>query len=174
MAFYKTNAPTVLAAYDEFVKENEGVAEEAKAFADLFGGKPIYRFDFGGRRFYNLRFEPAADIDLWTKPNPDAGNAQHPRSALPKSVKGDRRKLLARELAALNDKFTGNYPRRKADLDAFWGAMGTDWGILLLHGAGFFAAADNTIYVKTSAPLNDCMTEILESEYRKAEEVARG
>jgi hypothetical protein len=175
MPFYKTSDKNVLAAFAAYAEQNTEIDAQAKAFADLFGAKPVYRLDFSGRSFFGLKFTPALSSPLWTKPRD--GDTQQPRSVLHRDISRtstpEARKRLNAELKTLNAKYSDNFPKGKALLDQFWESMGTDWGSLLLSGVGFFPT-DEIIYVTTSARLNDRVTEILESEYRKAQEAARG
>lgn len=161
-AFYKSSDSALLAACSNYEAEAKTVADAGQAFAAHFGGKLLTRSDFHGRSVAGLRFVPAKDDPLWTKPDGQAHGRQRPRASLRKSTKEQRQVL-----GALQADWRVRFPREKADLAPVLTAMGTDWGNLFFTGIGFFVH-DGTIYVSTSAKLAPCMQEILASEYNAA------
>lgn len=161
-AFYKSNDGGLLAAWVNYEVETAKVSAAGKAFAEHFGGKLLTRSDFHGRSVAGLRFIPAKDDPLWTKPDQQASGMQHPRRSLRKGTK-EQRKDLADLLIEWSDRF----PKEKADLEPVLKAMGTDWGSLFFSGIKFFQH-DGAIYVSTSVTLAPCMVEILASEYNAA------
>lgn len=161
-AFYKTTDGAALAAWLNYEVEAAKVAAAGKAFAAHFGGQLLTRSDSHGRSIAGLRFVPAKDDPLWTKPDQQASGRQRPRASLRKGTKEQRQAL-----AALLIDWTAHFPKEKADLAPVLAAMGTDWGALFFSGIQFFVH-DNAIYVSTSATLAPCMVEILSSEYSAA------
>jgi hypothetical protein len=161
-AFYKSSDSTLMTAWSTYEAGARAVAEAGKAFAAHFCGKLLTRSDYHGRSVAGLRFVPAKDDPLWTKPDAQAHGRQQPRTSLRKSTKDDRQAL-----AALQADWKERFPRHKADLAPVLAAMGTDWGNLFFTGISFFEHA-GAIYVSTSAKLAPCMVEILASEYNAA------
>lgn len=162
VAFYKTTDGAALAAWLTYEVDTAKVAAVGKAFAAHFGGQLLTRSDSHGCSIAGLRFVPAKDDPLWTKPDQQASGMQHPRCSLRKGTKEQRQAL-----AALLIDWTAHFPKEKADLAPVLAAMGTDWGALFFSGIQFFVH-DNAIYVSTSAKLAPCMVEILASEYNAA------
>lgn len=161
-AFYKSSDSALMAAWSTYEAEAHAVAEAGKAFAAHFGGKLLTCSDFHGRSVAGLRFVPAKDDPLWTKPDAQAHGRQQPRASLRKGSKEQRQAL-----AELQADWKARFPREKADLAPVLAAMGTDWGNLFFTGINFFVH-DGAIYVTTSAKLAPCMVEILASEYNAA------
>lgn len=162
-AFYKTSDPAVLAALSTYEAEAAKVSAAGKLFADHFGGKLLTSSTAHGRKVAGICFRPAKDDPLWTKPDPQCANAQHPRSSLRKGTKEQR--LALRELQA---DWTARYPTEKADLAPVLASMGTSWDVLFFHGFAMFQRHGGTVYVATSAQLAPCMIEIVASEYNDA------
>lgn len=161
-AFYKTSDPAVLAAMAAYEQAVAGVTAAGKEFAAHYDGKMLMRADSHGRSIAGLRFEPAKDDPLWTKPDPQQAGMQRPRTSLKGATKEQRAALA--ELAA---GWKVRFPSAKADLAPVLAAMGTDWGNLFFTGFSMFQH-DGAIYASTNAPLAPCMMEILSSEYAAA------
>lgn len=161
-AFYKTTDGAALAAWLSYEVEAAKVAAAGKAFAAHFGGQLLTRSDSHGRSIAGLRFSPAKDDPLWTKPDQQASGRQNPRGSLRKGTKEQRQALV--ELQA---DWKARFPSEKADLEPVLAAMGTDWGNLFFCGIQFFVH-NNAIYVSTSAKLAPCMVEIMASEFGAA------
>jgi hypothetical protein len=161
-AFYKTTDGAALAAWVNYEVDAAKVGAAGQAFAAHFGGMLLIRADSHGRSIAGLRFSPAKDDPLWTKPDQQANGRQHPRASLKKATKEQRQALVA-----LQADWEARFPREKADLAPVLAAMGTDWGNLFFTGIKFFVH-DGAIYVSTSAKLAPCMVEILASEYNAA------
>lgn len=166
MAYYKTDAPEVLAAWKSYTDKADSVQLAGKAFADRFAGAtPVFSTSvLSGYAFYGLKFSPVMDVRIWTKPNSKTGFAQFPRRAVAPGVKGEDRKRLAAELAKIREEFAEHSPKEKADFDSFLDTMG------LGNGALFFAGYKQRIvggfvYIQTSAKPSSVMTEILGSEF---------
>ena len=161
-AFYKTSDPAVLATWAVYKAEAEKVEAAGTAFSEHFGGKLLTYSDVHGRRVAGLRFVPVKADPLWTKPEAQAHGRQRPRSSLKKATKEQRQAL-----AELQADYDARFPKDSADLVPVLTAFGTDWGLIVLCGIGFFEH-DGVIYVSTSAPLAPCMVEIVASEYSAA------
>lgn len=161
-AFYKTTTVAVLEAWANYEAEAALVASAGKAFAEHFGGKLLTRADAHGREVAGLRFAPAKDDPLWTKPNQQAYGRQHPRASLRKGTKEQRQALVT-----LQADWKARFPTEKADLAPVLAAMGTAWGALFFCGISFFEHG-GAIYINTSAQLAPHMQEILASEYSAA------
>lgn len=170
--YYRINYAEALAAWDAYEKTAEQLEADCRAFAENFtGATPIFSFSVHGQRFHGLRFTPIIDSPLWTIAAKREGYVQRPRSALPKSFKGDR-KAAANELKGLwtdwackmPDSIVGQGP----DLDGLWSALGTHWGDLLFNGIKRFRRG-GCIYVCTGASLDPRAQEITGGEYLKAE-----
>lgn len=162
-AYYKTNAPAVLAAMDQHEAESQVITEAGKAFAAHFGGKLLVHNSIHGYRIAGLRFNPKKPVRLWTNPG-DCGE-QRPRQSITKGTSEERA-----ELKALKEDWAARLPRAESDFAPVMAAMGTDWGNCIFNdGFGMFAYG-GWIYVVTGAKLADCMTEIMGSEYQAARE----
>lgn len=170
MAYYKTSAPEVIKAWEEFVAECEIVKQLSKEFADKFySAESLISNDVhSGYRFYGLKFSPKADVRIWTKPDQKTGLTQHPRSTVQAGIKGEERKALKLELDAINEKWKANRPSKKASLDAFLNLIGAGGGSL------FFSSysqrfVDGVFYFSTSVKLSGLTVEILGSEFDEAD-----
>lgn len=161
-AFYKSSDSALMAAWAIYEAEVAAVRAAGQAFAAHYGGTLLMHSDFHGRRVAGLRFEPAKEDPLWTKPDAQRAGMQKPRASLRKGVKEQRDAL-----ATLLIDWTERFPREKADLEPVLAAMGADWSALFFSGIGFFARG-GVFYVSTSAKLAPCMVEILASEYNAA------
>jgi hypothetical protein len=170
MAYYKTSAPEVLAAWKAYKERVDRLQELGEAFARRFeGATALFQFSIhSGRTFYGLKFSPPMPQPLWTKPDPKAESSQFPRQSLPPGTKGDERKALKAELERLKDDFKEHKPKDKADLEPFLASMGLGGGKLFFAGYRQVVTPD-CIYVSTSATPSEAMTEILGSEFEAAE-----
>lgn len=169
--YYRVFNPEALAAWDAYVAAEAALKSCCESFALGYpGAKPVYASSVHGKRFHGLRFHPVKVSPLWTIAQERDGFIQRPRSALPKSFKGDR-KAVEQERRALVDTWLAGMPSRSinesASLDALWKSLGTDWGNLLFNGIQWFRRGD-VIYVATSAALATSATEITGSEFDKA------
>ena len=170
MAYYKTSAPEVLAAWKAYKESTDRLQELGETFAKRFvGATALFQFSIhSGRTFYGLKFNPPMPQPLWTKPDPKAERSQFPRRSLPPGTKGDERKALKAELEKLNGDFNEHKPKDKADLEPFLGAMGLGGGWLFFSSYRQVVTPE-CIYVSTSATPSEVMIEILGSEFEAAE-----
>lgn len=160
-AYYKTNHPEIMALVATIHAGHHELAAAVQAFADQFGGKGRVSYSLDKYRFAGVQFDTAQPTDIWTKP--DKNRFQFPRGAAKPRLGADRLAAL-KELRA---KWEAGVPKQSVDIAPLYAAMGTDWGILLFHGIGYFTHND-TLYVSTGVILNDKMQEILGSEYKAA------
>lgn len=169
MAYYKTSAPTVLAAWNAYQEQVDLLQKKGDEFAALFpNAKALFSTDIhSGRRFYGLAFTPAAPQPLWTKADHKCGYEQRPRNSLPAGIKGDERKALKAELDQLSERYKANRPKDKAELEPFLAAMGLGGGKLFFAGYKQ-VVKDGVVYISTSAKPSEMMTEILGSEFDAA------
>lgn len=161
-AFYKTSDHAVLAALAAFESEASSVAATGKAFAAHYGGEMLARRDVLGYSIAGLRFHPAKDDSMWTKPDPTSAGMQRPRTSMKGASKEERAAL-----GELRADWCARFPYGKAEFAKFLDAIGTDWGHLILCGFTMFQH-DGAIYAATSAKLATCMVEIMASEYSAA------
>lgn len=173
MAYYKTAAPEVKKAWAEYQVEAEKIQVAGNAFAEQFeGAKALFTNSVHfGYRFFGLRFSPAINSPIWTKPDYKSGYYQRPRSTVQAGVKGEERKALKVELDALKAKWKAGEPKEKASLDAFLESIGTHSGNLIFSAYKQFIGADGTFYFQTSVSLSN-VVEILGSEFDAAEKAA--
>lgn len=169
--YYRISYPEALAAWDAYEQASDAVDDSCKAFAAQHpGASPVYSFSVHGQAFHGLRFDPPKVSPLWTVAQSKDGMVQRPRSALPKSFKGDRPAAL-QELKALKDAWAAAVPTRGrggfASRDVLWAALGTDWGSLLFNGITWHRQGD-AIYVATPAKLDPRAVEITGSEFDAA------
>lgn len=169
MAYYKTNDPAVLAAWNEYLQQVDVLTKKGEEFAAMFpNAKPLFSTDIhSGRRFFGLAFTPQAPQPLWTKPDPKCGHVQRPRNSLPAGIKGEERKELKVELDQLAERYKANSPKDKAELEPFLAAMGLGGGRLFFAGYKQ-VVKDGVVYISTSAKPSETMTEILGSEFDAA------
>jgi hypothetical protein len=165
MRTYKTNDPKVIAAARQYQADSEAVQQLGEAFAARYpNAKPLFYSDVAGRCFHGLKFTPALTDPLWTKPLPARGGIQTPRTAPAKGSKGVERRQQIEQLAELNNSYREHMPQFKADREALWEALGTDWGSVLFGGFQSFEQ-DGVFYFKTAIPEREGWVEILASEY---------
>lgn len=170
MPYYKTSAPEVIKAWEEFVAECEIVKQLSKDFADKFyGAESLISNDVhSGYRFYGLKFSPKADVRIWTNPDQKTGFVQRLRTSVQAGIKGEERKTLKLELDVLNEKWKANCPSKKASLDTFLNLIGAGGGALFFSNyAQRFV--DGVFYFSTSVKLSDLTVEILGSEFDEAD-----
>lgn len=170
MAYYNTDAPEVIKAWNEFIAECEIVKQVSKEFAEKFeGAEPLISSDIhSGYQFYGLKFSPKADTRIWTKPDQKTGLEQRPRSSVQAGIKGEDRKILKIELDALNEKWKAGRPSRKASLDKFLNLIGAGGGALFFSNYSQ-RFVDGVFYFSTSVKLSELTVEILGSEFDAAD-----
>lgn len=174
MAYYKTAAPEVKKAWEEFQAEAEKIQGAGTAFAAQFeGAKALFSNSVhSGYRFFGLCFSPEIKSPIWTKPDYKSGNYQRPRSTVQAGVKGEERKALKLELDALKAKWKAGEPKETASIDAFLESIGTHSGNLFFCAYNQFIGEDGTFYFQTSASLSN-VVEILGSEFEAAKKAVK-
>lgn len=162
MKYYKTTHPDVLAAVAAVRLGTSELADAGKAFADEFGGEPVFLRSIHGTSFAGVRFHPLKPRAAWTVPN--KSGVQSPRAKLAKQDPNEHEKAEHKRVRA---RWKDAFPKQEVSMDALYEAIGTDWGDLLFNGVGWIDR-DDCFYFATKAQLNDRMTEILGSEYEAA------
>lgn len=175
MAYYKTEAPEVKKAWEEFQANAKKVHVAGNAFAEQFeGAKALFSNNWhSGCGFFGLCFSPVINSPIWTKPDWKLGKYQRPRSAVQAGIKGEERKALKVELEALQAKWKAGEPKEKASLDDFLASIGTHSGNLFFSAFKQFIGADGAFYFSTTVSLSN-VVEILGSEFDAAEKAAEG
>lgn len=167
MSYWKFTSKEALAAWDEVKRQEAELRAQSDSFAALFGGKAVPQVTINEIRFYGVRFDGRefGNPALWTKATSKNGYAQQPRVKVPASLK--------RESEALWQLWNEHRPSMKVNRDAFFEAIGFDWGTLLFSGFGMFRHGD-VIYAETGAtPKAEAGgVEILGSEYGAARKAA--
>ncbi|HHY1424302.1 hypothetical protein AB8884_03025 [Yersinia enterocolitica] len=166
MSYYKINTTAALAAWDEELRLRDELVEKGKAFAALFGAKPIFTTDVNRFSFYGVVFPESTptygDPAIWTKPDRSARYTCRPRQKPPKG--------LGEESRALLKMWNENFPGPAVNRDPYFESLGLDWGMLFLCGLAHFRHGD-IIYFRTGATPNEDSgaIEILSTEYKDAE-----
>lgn len=173
MPTYKIIDPKAAQACREYNKAYDLLQDAGYEFAKRFpGSKPLIKSGPNGASFFGIWFSPINESPLWTRPQREAGNAQRPRTAPPKGIKGEERKAMVAELKLLNEEWSANAPKLKADRNPVFEAMGTDWGSALLCGIQYFDLED-VVYLKTTITCREGWQEIFNSEYEQADAAYR-
>lgn len=172
MAYYKTNSPEVLAAWEDHKQKSQRITDNGRQFAARFEGATA--MFCGGVmdafRFYGLKFKEPMDVRIWTKPDHKAQLTQFPRRSVAPGVKGEERKRLAAELQKLRDEYKAHAPKERAEYEPFLNTMGLGFGQLFFAQYKQITGADDGfIYIETSAKPSSVMTEILGSEFEAIE-----
>lgn len=168
MPTYKITNPEAAQACRDYDKAYDLLQEAGVEFSKRFpGSEPLIRSGSTGATFFGIWFSPINQSPLWTRPQREAGNAQRPRTAPPKGVKGEERKAMVAELKLLNEEWSAHAPKLKADRCPVYEAMGTDWGSALLNGIQYFVVED-VVYLKTTITRREGWQEIFNSEYEEA------
>jgi hypothetical protein len=167
--YYKSREPAVLAAIAACDEQRLQLIKEMDAIKEAFGAASyVVSTSLNDIRFSALRFSPAMDARIWTKPSRENGT-QWPRTkpVFPTGTSKEDKAHAIAQHAELVQKYKALDPTTKADYSPFWKALGTNWGNLLFCGMSFFRHPDGTCYFSTGAALPNA-TEILGSEYSKA------
>lgn len=166
MSYWKFTRAEALAAWDDMERQEDDLREKSKAFAELFGGEPVYQRTINDIRFYGVRFHKVINVALWTKATSKNGFAQQPKVKVPAELK--------RESEALWQQWNEHRPSIKVDRDPMFEEIGFDWGNLMFSGFAMFRQGD-VIYVETgSTPKPEAGgVEILGSEYSAAQRAAK-
>lgn len=176
MAYYKTNAPEVLAAWKEHQEKSDRIIAAGRQFAARFEGATAL---FCGSvmdafRFYGLKFKEPMDVRIWTKPDYKTQLTQFPRRSVAPGVKGEERKRLAAELEKLREEYKAHAPEERADWEPFLNTMGLGFGQLFFSTYKQITGQDDGfIYIETSAKPSGVMVEILGSEFEAVEKSAK-
>jgi hypothetical protein len=164
MSFYKTNAPAVLAAWEEQHAQKVALKEKIDAFAGRFGGVGLTYAD--PARFAGLRFSPEAPRDLWI--TADRDGLQWPRR---KPLKGASAETKA-ALKALNAEWEQFFPGERVSSDGLYQSLGFASSMdFMFEGLTLFVH-DGFLYASTRKAM-PAMTEILGSEFEAAERALR-
>lgn len=160
MSFYKTNAPAVLAAWEEESAQKAALRAEIDTFAAKFGGEGFIYAD--PYRFAGIKFVSVAPRDLWRAPDRDG--LQWPRSS---PLKGASAETKA-ELKALNATWRDHAPTGSIRANRVHQALGFSSHLeFLFEGLTLFVYG-GFLYASTRKAMPG-MTEILGSEYEAAE-----
>jgi hypothetical protein len=165
LRYYKTiEGSAANAAYLVVKQQSEIMKQQAKQFAELFDGEPLFSTSMTGREFAGIQlnnFENRPDNHLWTKPTSQNGGVSRPRA---KPLCAAHKK----EQEALNNRYMQNTPAiKEASFKPLFESLGSDWGQMLFCGISFFEH-ERILYISTKAELANC-TEILASEYLAAD-----
>lgn len=164
MSFYKTNAPAVMAAWEDDRAQRAALRAEIDAFAARFGGEGLMYSD--PARFAGIKFTPTAPRDLWRAPERDG--LQWPRSSPLKGASPETKAALK----ALNATWAEDAPAGCISSSLVYKALGFSSSLdFLFEGLTLFAH-DGFLYASTRKAMPS-MTEILGSEYEAAERAAR-
>ena len=161
--YYKTNDPTVLAAYELMKTERDALVAESAKIAAHFGGKWVTVNQADRQVFWGLRFDPPKPTDLWTVPDKKQGRIQRPR-ARPNSS------ALREASTNLVNEYAGLLPKTVVSFDGVYAAIGTNWGSALFAGIGWAFRAD-WMYIETGLSPQNLATHLIEitgSEYAAA------
>ncbi|NDL64814.1 hypothetical protein [Acerihabitans arboris] len=144
MSYYKYTTSTVLGVWDEVERLEAEFKSNCSMFCDLFGGKPVYKYDVTRVSFYGISFDerPYQDPGLWTKGEAKSRYACWPRKKVPAPLKEQSR--------ALFELWLDEMPNGYVDRDLLNKAMGLDWGMLIITGYAMFRHED-AIYLQTDA-----------------------
>ena len=162
-AYYKTNAPEVMAALEQRHQEMKAIREAGDKFAEHFGGTMLVENStYHGYSVAGLFFTPAKDRRLWIVPEKDACNRQRPRKSAPGLTPEEKATLKQ-----LNEDWTALFPKDVAKLRPVLDACGTKEDFFFGHTFGMFEHGGH-LYVTTTVAVAPHMTEILGSEYSAA------
>lgn len=164
MSFYKTDAPAVLAAWEERRLQKVELQREIDTFAARFGGDGLMYSN--PARFAGIKFRPAASRDMWRAP--DRNGLQWPRSAPLKGASAETKAALK----ALNADWSQHVPVGRINDDDLYKALGFSSSMdFLFEGLALFVHG-GFLYASTSKAM-PAMTEILGSEYESARQALR-
>jgi hypothetical protein len=164
-AYYKTSAPEVLSVLSERNEKLAALRKRGEAFQAHFGAKHlVVSNNTQGYRICGLVFEPPKPTRLWTCPDKQSLGQQRPRNSIVKATAEEKA-----ELADLKARWKDWCPTDDVPFDPVLQAMGTTWGALIFGGSFALLDRGDTVYVATTAKLNEHMIEILASEYAAAE-----
>lgn len=94
-AFYKSSDSALMAVWAVYEAEAGAVSAAGNAFAAHFSGKLLTSSNSHGSTVAGLKFSPAKDDPLWTKPDAQRAGMQQPRASLRKGTKEERQALAA-------------------------------------------------------------------------------
>lgn len=154
--YYKTKSNEVMQHHRTFIEEKRSLHAQAKAFAEIFGGEPLFSqtpFQFS---FFGLTFHERKDVKFWTQP--DQHKVQRPRLSLTKASAED--KAILKDL---NCKFNQEFPTKKVLATDLYKSIDTDEMNVAINGMCYFKFND-ALYFQTPLKLNEC-EEILASEF---------
>lgn len=161
--FYLCRDLDVLAAWSQRLAELHAMRDEAKAFAELFGGEPYFTNTCNDVHFGGVRFSPKMPTDIWTVPNHFGG--QRPRAKLIRRapISPGRRN----EHGTLLTLWAEYEPKGIVKIEPVYNALGMDWSDFVISGIGIFQH-NGALYIEADVQLSRNVTEILGSEYAAA------
>ncbi|HEY0200777.1 MAG TPA: hypothetical protein VGC24_03695 [Burkholderiaceae bacterium] len=165
MAYYKTNDPATVAAFEADNLARQSIRDAAVAFGQRFGGQGWAVEGFFYASFGGVVFTPPKPTDIWTVATEKGHWFQRPRGVAKKGTTLERRE----ELKQLRAEWERQLPKGRCTNEALCTALGTNWGELIFTGIAMFIW-QGAIYVETTAKLTPHMVEILGSEYVLAKE----
>jgi hypothetical protein len=169
MPTYKITNPKAVQACKAYDANRDTLTELGREFASHYpNSKAVYSHSVHGCHLHGLSFTPVNRSPLWTLPQRDGGDAQYPRKAPARGVKGDERREQVAQLKVLNAQWDAHFPNASFDREPVLAALGTDWGSALLNGIIYFEH-EGVVYVKTTIKPHDSWQEILGSEFDAAD-----
>lgn len=160
MAFYKTNDPAVLDAWNARLAGLRAMQAQGDALAESVGGKAVFTHGLHGARFAGVSLPASASRAVWTAR--DKFDAQRPRSR-PKPGSSDAEKAAHAKVAAA----WAAAPTDEVSMDGLYASIGSSWSDFVFAGFGAFLR-DGFVYIETEMQLPQHIVEILGSEYTAA------
>lgn len=162
-AYYKSNAPAVMAAIKAYEIAEADVRLAGLAFADHFGGQLLVQNNIHGYRVSGLCFDPPKPSIIWTKPDRKSAMLQYPRASAVKATAEEKAELIA-----LKKEWNDRWPTQTAEFSPVLAAMGTCWSNCVFNGGFTMFQHGGYVYVSTGMTLDPCMKEIFASEFEAA------
>jgi hypothetical protein len=157
--YYRFTSPEAMEASRQYTADCVLLQEQAELLGKEFGGNPVFYSGVHGRGFAGLKFTPALDSPLWTKPEKKFGDVQRIRA----SVKAAMRP----EHDLVKTRWEAFKPTARPDTAPLFKACGTDWGQLMFSGIGY-TLRDDAVYMTTALDLTEHGQEITGGEYQAA------
>jgi len=164
MAFYKTNDPEVVGAWNERLAGLRAMQAQGDALADAVGGKAVFTHGLHGARFAGVRLPASANRAVWTAR--DKFDAQRPRVRVKPGASEAEKSAHSKVAAAFRAA-----PSNEVSMDGLYASIGKSWGDFVFAGFGAFFH-DGFVYIETEVALASPIIEILGSEYAAAKAAA--